>query len=341
MKIKFLKDEPKSDAEIDAASKLVANETDSVAMATMLGKMWKEMRMFEVPSFTRDVQEDIRHLKHEEKKLDEELDAAQAKLSTARSMWAKGGKAQEEEKEDVKKEAALKKKAAIKDDEKDDEDAVPAKIEKSSKASAPKPNKNVEKAVDTSLEASVLHRWSFWHMDSKQQHAVLTSSLVYLVFGVLIAFVYLQCRNKYASSSFFKPKPQRSIIGDKKEFSAPLFGCLGDPSICLVGLLCPCIRWADTIQQTKLSSYWKAFFIMFFLMLLHPYTLACSSICIFIIGAHYRQKLREKYGIEHGSKWSMFTDLAAWMCCQCCAIVQEAREEAFSKDKDIDGQSMA
>merc|ERR1719162_1287486 len=61
--ISRLSDESESDREIDVTAKLVANETDSVAMAGMLGGMWKEMRMFELPFFEQHVQEEIHHLK--------------------------------------------------------------------------------------------------------------------------------------------------------------------------------------------------------------------------------------------------------------------------------------
>merc|ERR1719440_66340 len=109
----------------------------------------------------------------------------------------------------------------------------------------------------------------------------------------------------------------------QKDFSNSLFGCLADPNVCVVGMLCPCIRWADTIDQKKLLTYWQAFFFMFILMLLHPYTMALSTVFLWILGTVYRQKLRQKYGIEHG-KTTVVMDLFAWVCCQCCAIVQEA-----------------
>jgi len=72
-KVKHLSDEDKSDQEVDSSAALVSNETQSPAMAHMLGSMWKEMRMFETPSYAEHVEEEIRHLKHEQHELEAKL----------------------------------------------------------------------------------------------------------------------------------------------------------------------------------------------------------------------------------------------------------------------------
>merc|ERR1719331_2977058 len=107
-KVEHLMDRQASDAEIDASAKLVANETESKAMAGMLGNMWKEMRMFEVPFYAKHVDDEVHELKHEQKALEKKLTADQAALSKARKKWAAEAKAKKAAKEKAKEEAAAK-----------------------------------------------------------------------------------------------------------------------------------------------------------------------------------------------------------------------------------------
>jgi Cys-rich protein (TIGR01571 family) len=312
----YLKDVAKSNSEIDAEAKVVANETDSKAMASMLGKMWKEMRMFEMPSYEKHVEAELRHLKLEEKRLEQDVEASQAKLTAARAKWAKEGKG---EKADV--EAAEP--AVV--------EAKPEKAEEEAKPKKEKKAANVQ-ANEAVAQEGTLHKWSFWHMAPKQQKAVFVSTLGYLVSGILLALLYVKARGKTAPyAAVFMPKPMKKETGRQDrpqgEFSNSLFGCLTDPNLCVVGCCCPMIRWADTMDRTGLMTYWKAFFVMFILALLHPYTLAITTVIVWVVGTAYRQKLRAHYGIEKGGK-TVVADLFAWVCCQCCAVIQEAREEA-------------
>jgi len=71
--IKHLSDEAKSDQEVDASAALVGKETQSPAMGHMLGRMWKEMRMFETPSYAEHVDKEVQHLKHEQHTLEAKL----------------------------------------------------------------------------------------------------------------------------------------------------------------------------------------------------------------------------------------------------------------------------
>jgi len=80
-KINHLSDESRSEQEIDASAGLVGKETESPAMANMLGKMWKEMRMFETPFYGEHVEEEVHHLKHEQHAIEAKLAAEQTKAS--------------------------------------------------------------------------------------------------------------------------------------------------------------------------------------------------------------------------------------------------------------------
>merc|ERR1712185_557346 len=89
--IKHLSDESASDMEIDANAKQVANETASPALAATLGSMWKDMRMFQLPFFAEHTEEEIHHLKRDEKALEAQqrtykiqLEAAEKEAASAK-----------------------------------------------------------------------------------------------------------------------------------------------------------------------------------------------------------------------------------------------------------------
>jgi len=82
-RIKHLSDEAKSDQEIDSSAALVGNETQSPAMANMMGKMWKEMRMFNTPFYGEHVEEQVHHLKMTQHKLEAKIAAKEGHKTSA------------------------------------------------------------------------------------------------------------------------------------------------------------------------------------------------------------------------------------------------------------------
>lgn len=91
------------------------------------------------------------------------------------------------------------------------------------------------------------------------------------------------------------------------------------------------MRWADTLDQQEVLSYWPAFLAMFGLSLLHIYTNAISVVFVVMLGVFYRQKLRQRFEIDNKTPTTVMHDVLAWLCCQPCAIIQEAREEAIQR----------
>jgi hypothetical protein len=75
--MKHLSDEQRSSLEIDAYANQVANETQSAAMGNMLGKMWKDMRMFEVPEYSEHLEDKLAALKREERSTEDALASAE------------------------------------------------------------------------------------------------------------------------------------------------------------------------------------------------------------------------------------------------------------------------
>jgi len=62
---------------IDASVQAVANETQSPAMASFLGDMWKEMRMFAKPFYKEHLEEKLGHLEEQNSKLQAEFTDSQ------------------------------------------------------------------------------------------------------------------------------------------------------------------------------------------------------------------------------------------------------------------------
>jgi len=311
-KLSFLLNHKESDAQIDTAAKQVANETESVAMATMLAKMWKEMRMFEVPVYAKHVEEERQQLKSEEKALEKKLREEQAKLVEARKKWAKDAKEKEQEQEGAKEK------------EHGSADAEVAKAEKKVQGAA----NQVAPAGDWEEYAGYQN---FWRLNSQQQRTVLEGSIIYLLFGVLVAYLYHLGITKYPKA--FSPSPKPAAIPHQTSFTFNLFGCFDDKVICALGCCCPCLRWAQTMDKANLLSYFKAFAAMYFLMLIHPYTAGLSAMGVVLLGAAYRQKLRRNYGIESRTTKTVCADVATWIFCQPCAVCQEAREEVVTRGR--------
>jgi len=303
----------KSNAEIDASARQVANETESPAMGQMLGKMWKEMRMFEVPFYAEHVEEEIHHLKRDEVNLKAKVTGAEGKLSTAQKRWKEQGK--------TKESAEMKT-----DDEETDKPRKEEEDDAPEEEAPPVKRVGPTNAVPAQVPASQMN---FWTMGTAQKKQALMSTLVYFVCGIFFAYIYVKVRNSLPA--YFTPAPPQSARKSDKGFSNPLFGCFGDPKICILGTCCPAMRWANTLDNPdevgrKILPYWKAFFLFFTLGLLHIYTWGISSLMIVAMGVYYRQQLRKRFELESGSGSSIAQDILAWFCCLCCAIVQEARE---------------
>merc|ERR1719453_823743 len=195
-RIEYLSNEERSDQDIDAAVAQVANETDSFAMGNMMGNMWKEMRMFDVPMYAEHVAEKLQHLKKDQHKL-------KAKIKEARTKLAKNTPAK-----------APAKKAL-------GEEALPPMAEHVEDALAPKAGAPVSEHVEA--KTAFISKLNFWGMTTGEQEYSLASSVVYLVAGITFAFIF----NKVRSS-----KPKLLTVAEKSgtlpspsDFSFSIFGC--------------------------------------------------------------------------------------------------------------------
>lgn len=94
--LSHLQDTKASNMEIEANVKLVTKETESKALAGMMGNMWKEMRQFELPDYAPHAQEEIAQLQAKEAGLKANLAKAQARLDAKEKQWDEEDKEDEE-----------------------------------------------------------------------------------------------------------------------------------------------------------------------------------------------------------------------------------------------------
>lgn len=149
-------------------------------------------------------------------------------------------------------------------------------------------------------------------------------SAVYLAGGLFLAFLYHGARSQ--SPKVLLPQLDTTVSPNPHGFTFGLLDCFADPKICMTGCCCPCLRWADTLDNQGLCSYWNAFFAMFGLMLLHIHTYGLSYFVVALLGGIYRQRLSQHFQIQSTSSWSHPIACLVWTFCQPCAIIQEARE---------------
>lgn len=292
-KIANLSDQVQSDKEIDSQAAQVATETDSTAVGGMLGSMWKDMRMFAVPSYAKHIEEELHDLEHEQQKLEARVKAANLKLSDAQEKWSH-------------KATAGKKTMLLA------HNGGGIEVHASKMQAGP--------------------TWNFWKMQRSDKIFFVAGSLAYIVAGVCLAFMYNSARVQNpiftAEESTFPPRQTQFSFSLFGCFDAPHVSVMG---CCFPCLQWADTMDRGTVDQKPLLPYWQAFAAFFTLLVLHCYTCGLSSLALIGMGVWFRQKLRETYSIEGGTPGSLAADILAWACCQPCAIIQEARERSIPR----------
>lgn len=143
-----------------------------------------------------------------------------------------------------------------------------------------------------------------------------------------------------AMGLYFMCFRQRDVFSEQ-EFRFGLCDCFGDVRVCLCGLCCPAIRWADTVSTEKggFLVFGAAFFVFcavlggLSLLCLYPLAGGVAWFAFATLGMYYRQQIRQKYDLENDTAPSYIEDFCVWCCCAFCALCQEARQV----DADFDG----
>jgi len=194
---------------------------------------------------------------------------------------------------------------------------------------------------------------------AKHKWAFLFSIIVEILLALLIAYLYRRFKKQPDGHRFPRRNPS-AFAGELPNQSENTCGFSSAFCLCYWGnwaqdwhfylsaCCCPMIRWSDSVgaEHIQLLPYWAGIFmwlsIEIFIVLLSVYILgpqyASELAIIFVfIGVYYRQKLRTLYGHEACSFKSLCCDCLAWLCCPCCAIVQESLEvEYYSPIKYAD-----
>lgn len=163
------------------------------------------------------------------------------------------------------------------------------------------------------------------------------SIFINMILGTIFAYIYVGFRRvpegNYDAKDVAKEKEEER---DEKPWRHQCWTCYEEPGTCMCALCCSCIRWAETISLLRGAlSFWGALWLFMFLNLFRAFepVAALMYVVFVVMGVKYRQDIRVRFDLSQGG-CSYFTDCLLWMCCPCCAIVQEARhvEDELARD---------
>lgn len=161
---------------------------------------------------------------------------------------------------------------------------------------------------------------------SSSSGASLMEYVVYVILVCIFAFWY-----RSGGKDHFVPSTDSiPLLPGQDRFNSGLFQCCDEPALTCVSLCCGPVRWADTMNMAGQMGFGLALAMYLGIYGLN-YILLPGSLILACICAHKRQKLREHFMMPYGSCGSACEDFLTYLCCPCCAIVQEARQvEAYS-----------
>lgn len=146
------------------------------------------------------------------------------------------------------------------------------------------------------------------------------SCLIYVILGLLVwSCCYPGLPTK--SASLQDLEAPETILQDGH------FQCHRSPEICLCALVCPGIRWADTMALMGLLKISVGMSAYFFCGLMNGfvYTSVVYGPFTLMLVVYYRQKLRQKFGLDYATRGTCAIDCLYLLFCPWCAIAQEAR----------------
>jgi len=147
--------------------------------------------------------------------------------------------------------------------------------------------------------------------------------------GLILLVLYVAC-SLYYHRHFRDDWPDISTghcdEGEFAHWQVELFQCYADSEIGFWSFVCFGIRWSDTMSKAKVMSYWKAYWIMTFVLFLFFLPLAFPIVWLSfaILLTWGRQKLRERFAFEQIGGRTWLADWCTDCWCPCCAIAQEA-----------------
>lgn len=158
---------------------------------------------------------------------------------------------------------------------------------------------------------------------------VFLSVLAWLLLTILFAFYYNQTK-EYGMSP---PSDGRSHLATDLDgaWKFRLWDCCSDPCMCCLVVCCPAVRWADTVRMTGLMSFACGVACFIICQITYQLLLPLGVVPLALMGTYYRQQLRKKFDIPHGTFITILGDCLIYGFCCCLAVNQEARtlEEAY------------
>lgn len=154
----------------------------------------------------------------------------------------------------------------------------------------------------------------------------LSSFILYFMLTFTVAFIYRKCK---ANSTYLRSAAELEssgfaygLVNFEKFYGRDLM--MFALSFCFIG-----VRWADTMDKSRLASFWVALSIFTVCSGLSYYTTGFTTVVLMCFVVYCRQALRKKYNMEHGSVKTCLADIAVWWICFPLAAVQEARQVEY------------
>lgn len=155
----------------------------------------------------------------------------------------------------------------------------------------------------------------------------LVSMMVWACFATVMAHYYLSTK---------KAAPVADLAAGEEEFKDFRYGvceCFQRPDVSLWVCCCPSVRWADNMSTMGIfRCFWFAFALFLSINLLGGESQDfCGWFILALLGAGFRQELRDKFQMARRGGWTYAEDFFLYFCCMCCVITQEARhvEDAY------------
>lgn len=121
------------------------------------------------------------------------------------------------------------------------------------------------------------------------------------------------------------------------------FWCFNDCQVFIWSLFCPVIRWADTLEQASMLTFWTgvALFSGTFFLNVVPYFQGWTTTILLFLILFYRQELRKKLKLQPWQCPQLCTDCLFVCFCPCLAIAQEAYVARAAIQSHTDGFATA
>mmetsp|Transcript_22255 Transcript_22255/g.40986 ORF Transcript_22255/g.40986 Transcript_22255/m.40986 type:complete len:270 (+) Transcript_22255:80-889(+) len=149
---------------------------------------------------------------------------------------------------------------------------------------------------------------------------VVSSALFWALVTLITAIAYKDWK-KWPTKQQVEGTP---TTPEMKEWSDGLGNCCGNTEICFFTWCCCPVRFADNVSHVDgLYPFWPTFSVMLTLASLSYF--APAWILMIMIGCYVRQRIRAKFGMDHGTCPSVTKDCCAYTFCYICAVSQEAR----------------